>query len=152
MEGLRELSVRFSQFEGLLPESLTEMLSSKFLDLSSNNFYGFILSTLSNYSNLVGLNLSFNHLNGSIPFTLGSLSNLRNLIIWLTQLIGEITRELASSLKRFLWIGKLLNLPILKLSNNLFFHSISPKLGDCLSLIWLNLNTKADRSNPTRAF
>ncbi|XP_043719028.1 receptor-like protein 33 [Telopea speciosissima] len=66
------------------------------VDLSNNNFEGKIPDALSNLKALMVLNLSGNSLTGQIPFSLGNLSKLESLDLSRNKLLGEIPRQLTS--------------------------------------------------------
>ncbi|XP_059624386.1 systemin receptor SR160-like [Cornus florida] len=179
---LETLDLSSNNLSGSIPWELCGQdhgKSLKVLYLQNNNFNGPIPESLSNCSELVSLDLSFNFLNGTIPSSLGSLSKLKDLIIWLNQLHGEIPNELMyiQTLENLIldfnelegtipaglgdctnlnWIslsnnrlsgeipaslGRLAKVVIIKLGNNSINGSIPPELGDCRSLLWLDLST-----------
>ncbi|KAD7117660.1 hypothetical protein E3N88_04928 [Mikania micrantha] len=63
------------------------------IDLSCNNFEGHIPESLSDLHGLQSINLSNNHLTGRILPSLGSLKNLESLDLSLNKLSGEIPLE-----------------------------------------------------------
>ncbi|KAD7117647.1 hypothetical protein E3N88_04915 [Mikania micrantha] len=64
-----------------------------FIDLSCNNFEGHIPESLSDLHGLQSINLSNNHLTGRIMPSLGNLKNLESLDLSCNELSGEIPHE-----------------------------------------------------------
>ncbi|EAY75623.1 hypothetical protein OsI_03528 [Oryza sativa Indica Group] len=164
LQQLTALSLSFNHFNGSIPDTVASLPELQQLDLSSNTFSGTIPSSLcqdpnsklhllylqnnyltggipdavSNCTSLVSLDLSLNYINGSIPASLGDLGNLQDLILWQNELEGEIP----ASLSRIQGLEHLiLDYNGLTVSNNSFSGPIPPELGDCQSLVWLDLNS-----------
>ncbi|KAD7117659.1 hypothetical protein E3N88_04927 [Mikania micrantha] len=65
-----------------------------FIDLSCNNFEGHIPESLSDLHGLQSINLSNNHFTGRVPPSLGNLKNLESLDLSHNELTGAIPHEL----------------------------------------------------------
>ncbi|XP_048324685.1 receptor-like protein 6 [Ziziphus jujuba] len=89
---LQELNLQGNNFEGSLHEMFTcgSMHSLKLLDLSHNQFEGQIPQSLSNYSKLQILNLGHNQISGIFPFWLQNLPELRVLVLLSNKFYGPI--------------------------------------------------------------
>ncbi|CAK9187842.1 unnamed protein product [Ilex paraguariensis] len=158
---LVELDLSSNNLSGTVPESFGACSVLELLDISDNNFSGELpIGTFLKLSNLKDLVLSFNAFVGSLPESLSNLTNLETLDVSSNNISGLIpsgicqdprnslkmlylqnnifTGSIPESLASF---GSLENLAILKLGNNSISWSISGELGDCCSLIWLDLNT-----------
>ncbi|KAB2009225.1 hypothetical protein ES319_D10G152500v1 [Gossypium barbadense] len=77
---LSKLGLKFNSSSGSIPASVANLSNLVELDLSHNNFNGSIhLFHRSGVPNLASLDLSWNHLSGSIPSSLFTLSTLQTL-------------------------------------------------------------------------
>lgn len=109
-----------------IPDSIGQMESLHFLDLSSNALMGTIPSSLLNLTKLKHIDLSKNHLSGSIP----DLQHSPHINLAFNQLTGTIPKQLANTSKTII------------LSNNELGPNIEPQLfAQNLDLIQLDLKT-----------
>ncbi|KAF8035475.1 LOW QUALITY PROTEIN: hypothetical protein BT93_C1489 [Corymbia citriodora subsp. variegata] len=107
-----ELSV--NQFNGLLPETLTQCKELLVLGLSLNHFRGSIPRDIDRLQKLQQLFLGGNNLTGTIPRTIGNMSSLRRLDVTVNYIGGGIPSE----------IGNLINLEHLGFGSNLLTDKV----------------------------
>ncbi|CAL9221969.1 unnamed protein product, partial [Arabidopsis halleri] len=105
---LTELDVSYNNLDGLIPESISTLVSLENLDLSHNNFGGRVPSSISKLVNLDHLDLSHNNLGGQVPSYISKLRNLLSLDLSHNNFGGRVPSS----------ISKLVNLSSLDLSYN----------------------------------
>ncbi|XP_037411064.1 receptor-like protein EIX1 [Triticum dicoccoides] len=121
---LQKLDLSGNNFNGTLPNIISDFSKLSILSLSNNNLVGPIPPQLGNLTCLTSLELYSNHLNGSIPPELGALTSLTSLDIRRNDLTGSIPAEL----------GNLRYLTELRLSYNNITAPIPPELMHSTSL------------------
>ncbi|XVF19882.1 hypothetical protein REPUB_Repub11eG0149300 [Reevesia pubescens] len=127
---LDTLSLADNQFEGMLPNSLTNLSTMiTAIHLGTNRITGTVPSGIANLVNLISLGLEENRLTGPIPRAIGKLKNLQRLILGENKLSGRIPTSL----------GNLTLLSVLSLYYNKLDGSIPPELGNCQNLMLLLL-------------
>ncbi|MFQ6641984.1 hypothetical protein Gotur_016039, partial [Gossypium turneri] len=126
---LEQLIISGAYFFGGLPDSVGNLVSLKFLDLSYSNLSGPVPRSLGNLLQLTHLDLSVNQLSGKILRSLGNLLQLTYLDLSQNQLSGQIPRSL----------GNLLQLTHLDLSQNQLSGQIPRSLGNLLQLTHFDL-------------
>ncbi|KAK7382514.1 hypothetical protein VNO80_01373 [Phaseolus coccineus] len=87
-----QLDMSSNNFEGPIPNELTQLKALNALNLSNNALSGHIPSSIGNLKNLESLDLSENSFNGEIPTELASLSFLAYLNLSFNHLEGEIPK------------------------------------------------------------
>ncbi|KAF3454484.1 hypothetical protein FNV43_RR04931 [Rhamnella rubrinervis] len=132
---LERLALDYTNFSGILPNSIGYLKSMSRLALWNCHFVGTIPSSIWNLSELTFLDLSWNHFTGhhQLPSTLGNLAKLADLLLESSQLNGEIPFSLGnltqlkslglsnnnlSGIIEFGYFSRLSNLQILTLSSN----------------------------------
>ncbi|KAF3454489.1 hypothetical protein FNV43_RR04936 [Rhamnella rubrinervis] len=132
---LKKLTLDYTNFSGILPNSIGYLKSMSHLILRNCHFVGTIPSSIWNLSELTFLDLSWNDFTGhhQLPSTLGNLAKLTVLSLRSSQLIGEIPFSLRnltqlnyidlsdnnlSGIIEFGYFSRLSNLQILSLSSN----------------------------------
>ena len=123
------ISLFDKSLSGVIPSTIGNLTSLRYLYLSGNSLSGSIPSEMGNLSNLRSLYLSRNSLSGSIPSEMGNLSNLRSLYLGDNGFSGSIPT----------WLGNLSNLRYLSLPKNGFSGSIPTWLGNLTNLTYLDL-------------
>ncbi len=93
---------------GIIPNSIGDLSSLEYLNLSGNDIGGVIPESIGNLNSLVTLDLSFNDLVGNIPESMVTLTNLVRIFLSNNNLSGNIPHE----------IGNLINVTHLYLHNN----------------------------------
>ncbi|EOY04295.1 Receptor like protein 6, putative [Theobroma cacao] len=81
-----------NQFQGEIPEAISNLKQIRVLNLSNNNLTGHIPSALGEISNLESLDLSRNKLSGKIPQQLANLNFLESFNVSYNNLEGNIPR------------------------------------------------------------
>ncbi|KAF3454492.1 hypothetical protein FNV43_RR04939 [Rhamnella rubrinervis] len=111
LKSMSHLTLWNCHFVGTIPSSIWNLSELTFLDLSSNHFAGHhqLPSTLGNLAKLTALYLESAQLNGEIPFSLGNLTLLKSLSLSNNNLSGII---------EFGYFSRLSNLQRLSLSSN----------------------------------
>ncbi|KAJ0027799.1 hypothetical protein Pint_34908 [Pistacia integerrima] len=127
-QSLRTLMLTFTNFSGILPDSIANLKNLSRIELSNCNFTGAIPTSMANLTQIVYLDLSFNRFTGPIPSFQRS-KNLSYLDLSRNQLTGAIPAN---------W-EQLQNLVYVDLSLNSLNGSIPPSLFDILSLQKLQL-------------
>ncbi|AEE76719.1 disease resistance protein [Arabidopsis thaliana] len=107
---LTELDVSYNNLDGLIPKSISTLVSLEHLELSHNNFRGQVPSSISKLVNLDGLYLSHNNFGGQVPSSIFKLVNLEHLDLSHNDFGGRVPSS----------ISKLVNLSSLDLSYNKF--------------------------------
>ncbi|MCO5580005.1 hypothetical protein L7F22_033871 [Adiantum nelumboides] len=147
-----------SELAGSLPPHLGNLSLISTLNLSSNHLTGGIPAELSTCSLLQVLDLSYNGLTGPITPSLSSLSTLQVLILCHNNLSGPIppplftnstslvevslfANSLTGSISTISSWHKLPRLQKLLLWGNNLTGTIPPSLGNCSSLVHLDLNS-----------
>ncbi|KAF8031359.1 hypothetical protein BT93_D0525 [Corymbia citriodora subsp. variegata] len=126
---IQVLSLRYNQFSGLLPKTLTQCKELIILWLSFNCFQGIIPQYIGSLQKLQKLYIAANNLTGTIPRTVGNMSSLHKLDIGSNHIEGEIPSE----------IGNLFNLQMLHLSVNLLTGEVPREVFNISSLCDLQL-------------
>ncbi|KAL7249979.1 hypothetical protein ACSBR1_012064 [Camellia fascicularis] len=97
LESISYLDLSGCNFSGMLPASLGCVTKLTYLDLSWNQLWGHIPESLGNLSQLTFLSLGENNLDvPSLPLTLGKLSKLTNLYVADMKIRGEMPQFLAN--------------------------------------------------------
>ncbi|GMP53620.1 hypothetical protein CsSME_00019030 [Camellia sinensis var. sinensis] len=97
LESISYLDLSGCNFSGMLPASLGSVTKLTYLDLSSNQFWGQIPEWLGNLSQLTDLSLDENNFDvPTLPLTLGKLSKLTYLSAADMKIRGEIPQVLAN--------------------------------------------------------
>ncbi|KAF3454500.1 hypothetical protein FNV43_RR04948 [Rhamnella rubrinervis] len=111
LKSMSQLALRNCHFVGTIPSSIWNLSELTFLDLSWNHFTGHhqLPSTLRNLAKLTFLLLESSQLNGEIPFSLGNLTQLKYLSLSNNNLSGII---------EFGYFSRLSNLQVISLSSN----------------------------------
>ncbi|CAN0902515.1 MDIS1-interacting receptor like kinase 2 [Linum grandiflorum] len=129
---LLRLDLKYNQFTGTIPDTISLLSNLQFLDLSTNYLTGTIPFSLANLTRVTELDLSRNDINGTLDprlFSGTGLASLRNLLIETTGLGGSIPEE----------IGNLKNLSLLAFGENQFSGSLPSSLGNLTELTILRL-------------
>ncbi|KAK3439117.1 hypothetical protein EUGRSUZ_C03760 [Eucalyptus grandis] len=126
---IQMLSLHQNQFDGLLPETLTQCKELIILRLSYNRFQGSIPRDIGSLQKLQKLSFAANNLTGTITRTIGNMSSLQWLIIGSNYVEGEIPSE----------IGNLVNLQQMVLVENLLTGQVPQEVFNISSLQVLNL-------------
>ncbi|KAJ0027802.1 hypothetical protein Pint_34907 [Pistacia integerrima] len=124
----RTLMLTFTNFSGILPDSIANLNNLSRIELSNCNFTGAIPTSMANRTEIVYLDLSFNRFTGPIP-SFHRSKNLSYLDLSRNQLTGAIPSN---------W-EQLQNLVYVDLSLNSLNGSIPPSLFNILSLQKLQL-------------
>ncbi|CAH8261492.1 unnamed protein product [Arabidopsis lyrata] len=98
---LTELDVSYNNLDGLIPESISTLVSLENLDLSHNNFGGRVPSYISKLRNLLSLDLSHNNFGGRVPSSISKLVNLSSLDISYNKLEGQVPQCIWRSSKLY---------------------------------------------------
>lgn len=104
LPNITRLDLSYNNFSGQLPAEFSQMLSLKYLFVSTNQFTGNIPLEYGNFPQLQALDLSYNRLNGSIPSSLGNLNSLLWLMLANNDLTGEIPPDLGNC-SSLLWLN-----------------------------------------------
>ncbi|KAL8146618.1 receptor-like protein 7 [Apium graveolens] len=115
---LRTLVLSFTNFSGVLPESIGNLGSLSRMEITNCNFSGVIPNSMRNLASLIHLDFSYNNLSGNIP----SLQKSKNL----TYL--DLSRNRLSGIIPFTYFKGLENLVHVDLGFNLFNGSIPSSL------------------------
>ncbi|UCD32169.1 MAG: hypothetical protein JSV38_15670, partial [Desulfobacterales bacterium] len=83
-----ELKFGNNKLTGSIPPELSNLVNTRWLDLSNNQLTGSIPPELGNLSYMYHLSLNSNQFTGSIPHKLGNLSRLEDLYLQTNQLRG----------------------------------------------------------------
>ncbi|KAF7849142.1 hypothetical protein BT93_L1198 [Corymbia citriodora subsp. variegata] len=126
---IQVLSLRYNQFSGLLPKTLTQCKELIILWLSFNCFQGSIPQDIGSLQKLQKLYIAANNLTGTIPRTISNMSSLHKLDIRVNHIEGEIPSE----------IGNLFNLQMLSLGGNLLIGEVPREVFNISSLGDLDL-------------
>lgn len=96
--------------EGTLPDTINELESLEYLDLSFLKFSGPIPTTIGELTNLSVVEIGDTSLDGTIPTEIGNLDKIETLYFGFTSLTGTIPTEIGNmrSLSKFVIIGNLL--------------------------------------------
>ncbi|KAH0681334.1 hypothetical protein KY284_022419 [Solanum tuberosum] len=89
LHSLWYLDLSLNRLSGLIPVSIGNLGGIRVLRLSSNSFTGNVPSTISKLNKLVGLDLSFNDFQGSILESIGNLTAITKL----TLTVGDLDSE-----------------------------------------------------------
>ncbi|KAJ9567624.1 hypothetical protein OSB04_003590 [Centaurea solstitialis] len=127
---LRSLQLQNNQFNGLLPETITNLLSLQVLNISFNNIQGTIPPNIGRCIELTVLDFMQNQLSGSIPQALTLLPNLQTLNLARNRLSGPIPPSIAN----------LSSLSTLNLGTNTLSGTIPSDLSRLRNLKNLDLN------------
>ncbi|KAM3754644.1 hypothetical protein ACB098_03G181700 [Castanea mollissima] len=127
---LKELRLPYTNLSGEFPNSISNLKSLNYLDLSSNNLSGAISPSIGNLSQLTHLSLSYNNFNGQLPSTLGNLAKLTDLR--LDNILNY--REVPSFLRNFTHLEKL------SLWQNNFDSSFPIWLTNVTKLCWIDFS------------
>jgi Leucine-rich repeat (LRR) protein len=125
-----QLLLYYNSLGGTIPDSLTNLLQLKDLDLQDNYISGHIPATLGNLVRLQSLQLYDNQLTEDIPDSLGNLSQVQWLDLSFNQLSGRIPGSLGS-LSQVQYFG---------LNYNQLTGPIPESLGNLSQVLELNLN------------
>ncbi|KAK9672284.1 hypothetical protein RND81_12G089300 [Saponaria officinalis] len=121
LPNLVNLHIYSNQFSGTFPNSILNLTSNESIILGANNFVGIVPHDFGRLQNLTWLILEYNHFEGDINL-IGSLVNCTKLRV-LGSVLGNISR-----------------LSKLYLYNNRLEGGISRSLGDCQSLLFVDLS------------
>ncbi|KAK1357695.1 hypothetical protein POM88_050951 [Heracleum sosnowskyi] len=166
---LKEFQVSQNNLSGIIqPWVFSENCSLELLDLSENSFKGELPKEISLCKNLMSLNLWGDGFTGKIPMEIGSLVNLQALILGKNSFDREIPESLLD-LKRLSFLdlsknkfsgdiqgifGRMTQVKFLLLHGNIYTGGLNSSgiftlpniaridltaLGNCSSLLWLNL-------------
>ena len=113
-----------NNLNGILTESISELVGLSYLSLYSNQITGSVSKRICELSALEHLDLAYNNLNKSIPENIGELSLLRFLDLSGNDLDNSIPAS----------VGKLKNLTSLYLQGNRLSGQIPEELGDLTKL------------------
>ncbi|KAK9054315.1 hypothetical protein SSX86_025393 [Deinandra increscens subsp. villosa] len=126
---LRTLQLQENQFQGILPETITDLLRLRVLNISFNNIQGAIPPNISRCIELRVVDFNQNELSGSIPEELTRLVNLQTLNLARNNLSGSIPPS----------IGNLSSLLTLKLGTNMLSGPIPAEVSRLRNLKNLDL-------------
>ncbi|XP_052478382.1 receptor-like protein Cf-9 homolog [Gossypium raimondii] len=134
---LSKLGLNFNSSSGSIPASVANLSNLMELDLSHNNFNGSIPPFhRSGVPNLASLDLSWNHLSGSIPSSLFTFSTLQTLSLGYNNFSDYQLKLDSSSIPDF---GGATLLSTLQLNDNKLEGKLPRSLANCTSLKILNL-------------
>ncbi|WRX22001.1 Leucine-rich repeat - like 10 [Theobroma cacao] len=91
-DSISAIDLSSNQFQGEIPEAISDLKQIRVLNLSNNNLTGHIPSALGEISNLESLDLSRNKLSGKIPQQLANLNFLESFNVSYNNLEGNIPR------------------------------------------------------------
>ncbi|XP_021296297.1 LRR receptor-like serine/threonine-protein kinase GSO2 [Herrania umbratica] len=91
-DSISAIDLSSNQFQGEIPEAISNLKQIHMLNLSNNNLTGHIPSALGEISNLESLDLSRNKLSGKIPQQLANLNFLASFNVSYNNLEGNIPR------------------------------------------------------------
>ncbi|XP_010050956.2 putative receptor-like protein kinase At3g47110 [Eucalyptus grandis] len=123
------LELSDNQFNGVIPETLTQCKELLILALSYNRFQGSFPRDIDRLQKLLELYLRKSNLTGTIPRTIGNMSSLQFLDVTSNYIGGDIPSE----------IGKLVNLKYLSLQSNLLTGKVPQEIFNVSSLRKLDL-------------
>ncbi|CAI9112892.1 OLC1v1013396C1 [Oldenlandia corymbosa var. corymbosa] len=115
LTSLMYVDLSYNQLEGSLPVCLGNLTSLRVFNLGNNNFSGTIPSQLGHLKELTYLCLSSNTINSSIPSEFGNFTEMETLLLDGNQLFGAIPPTL----------GQLTKLQTLDLSSNSLVGEVS---------------------------
>ncbi|KAK1381338.1 putative leucine-rich repeat receptor-like protein kinase [Heracleum sosnowskyi] len=148
---LQTLDLSGCKLNGSIPYQIGMLSKLKYLSLYGNYLTGSIPSEIGTLSNLIELYLYDNRLTGTIPSALGSLTKLKLMDLHNNQLSGSLDLHDANlshlqtpiynSLTGVIPIFKCSGLQYLSLSDNLLSGNIPKELGNCYSLVELDLSS-----------
>ncbi|KEH29237.1 LRR receptor-like kinase [Medicago truncatula] len=152
---LKFLHISYNEFEGGIPVVLGDLSQLQYLYLGVNNFSGIIPQSIGNLQRLKELDTSYNRLSGPIPQSISNMSSLELLNLYSNYFSGKIPSlnkmtslrvvELANNnLNGRLpndFFNQLPQLEDLTLTDNQFEGSIPRSIGNCTSLINLDLQS-----------
>jgi Leucine-rich repeat (LRR) protein len=128
---LQLLDLGTNKFEGLLPDSLSNLSNSlTFLSVSVNEVSGSIPRDIGNLINLQYLDLSNNYFTGTLPASLSRLTSLQSFSVYTNKFTGLIPMT----------IGNLTELNYLDFDSNTFSGRIPSTLGNMTNLLALGLS------------
>ncbi|KAK1398169.1 Verticillium wilt disease resistance protein [Heracleum sosnowskyi] len=106
---LRTLMLSFTNFSGVLPESIGNLGSLSKMEMTNCNFSGIIPNSMGNLTSLVHLDFSYNNLSGNIP-SLQKSKNLIHLDLSHNRLSGTILSSYFEGLENLLHVDLGFNL------------------------------------------
>ncbi|XP_049388776.1 receptor-like protein 7 [Solanum stenotomum] len=131
LHSLWYLDLSLNRLSGLIPVSVGNLSGIRVLTLSSNSFTGNVPSTISKLNKLVDLDLSFNDFQGSILESIGNLTAITKLTLSGNNFTGNVPST----------IKKLKTLNYLTLSFNNFESSIPDNFANFSEPSFLYLQT-----------
>ncbi|XP_060207472.1 receptor-like protein 53 isoform X2 [Lycium barbarum] len=137
LHSLRYLNVSNCHLSGSIPESIGNLTAIRELKLSDNNFTGNVPSTISKLNNLISFDLSSNHFGGSIPESIGNLTAIRELALSYNNFTGNVPSTISK-------LNKLISLDI---SSNHFGGSIPESIGNFTRITSLDLSNNSFSGN-----
>ncbi|KAF7850212.1 LOW QUALITY PROTEIN: hypothetical protein BT93_L5733 [Corymbia citriodora subsp. variegata] len=138
------LGLSLNHFQGSIPRDIDRLQKLQQLFLGGNNLTGTIPRTIGNMSSLQRRDVTVNYIGGGIPSEIGNLINLEHLGFGSNLLTGKVPRELIlafNSLSGNLFSGSeqsLPNLEVLHLSENRFGGNIPQHISNFTNLITFN--------------
>ncbi|XP_044511530.1 receptor-like protein Cf-9 homolog [Mangifera indica] len=102
---IETLNVAYTNFSGQLPNSISNVMSLRYLDLFGCNFFGLIPPSLANLTQLIFLGLGKNHFYGHIPSSLSNLGQLQVFDLSWNHLTGEIPSDIFVNLTQLSFVS-----------------------------------------------
>ncbi|XP_052137488.1 LRR receptor-like serine/threonine-protein kinase EFR [Oryza glaberrima] len=127
---LQAFIARRNNISGVLPSTVWNLTSLKYLDLSDNQLHSTISESLMDLEILQWLDLSENSLFGPIPSNIGVLKNVQRLFLGTNQFSGSISMGISNMTK----------LEYLDLSDNQLASTVPPSLFHLDRLVKLDLS------------
>uniref|UniRef100_A0A0E0J5F2 non-specific serine/threonine protein kinase n=1 Tax=Oryza nivara TaxID=4536 RepID=A0A0E0J5F2_ORYNI len=163
---LQAFIARRNNISGVLPSTVWNLTSLKYLDLSDNQLHSTISESIMDLEILQWLDLSENSLFGPIPSNIGVLKNVQRLFLGTNQFSGSISMGISNMTKlvkldlshNFLSgalpadIGYLKQMNIMDLSSNHFTGILPDSIAQLQMIAYLNLSVNSFQNSIPDSF